>query len=98
MQIERGTLILALGIASLVLLSPCFPFGIAAGFAAWLMGRSDLQRMEQGKMDDSSRSFVRAGSALGLATLIVAAVAVPLAIVLGGFAFLFNLLFFLFAF
>jgi hypothetical protein len=59
MKPHRGTLILILGILSLVV---CAPIGIAA----WIMGNGDLKQMDAGAMDPSGRSLTSAGRICGL--------------------------------
>ena len=59
MKPHRGTLILVLGILSLVL---CAPVGIAA----WIMGGSDLKEMAAGTMDPTGRDTTKAGKICGM--------------------------------
>lgn len=59
MKPHRGTLILVLGILSLVV---CAPLGIAA----WLMGNGDLKLMDAGQMDSTGRSTTNAGRICGM--------------------------------
>lgn len=59
MKPHRGTLILVLGILSLVI---CQPLGIAA----WLMGAGDLKEMDAGARDPSGRSMTNAGRICGI--------------------------------
>ena len=59
MKPHRGTLILVLGILSLVV---CAPLGIAA----WIMGSGDLKQMDAGTMDPSGRSNTQAGKICGI--------------------------------
>ena len=59
MKPHRGTLILVLGILSLVV---CAPIGIAA----WLMGSGDLKLMDSGQMDSTGRSLTNAGRICGI--------------------------------
>jgi hypothetical protein len=58
---HRGTLILVFGILGLVV---CAIFGIVA----WVMGRSDLQKMKDGQMDPSGESVTKTGMILGIIT------------------------------
>jgi hypothetical protein len=60
MKPHRGTLILVLGILSLVV---C---GIFTGIPAWVMGSSDLKEMDAGTMDPSGRGTTQAGKILGI--------------------------------
>jgi len=59
MKPHRATLILVLGILSLVL---CAPLGIAA----WIMGNGDLKQIDAGTMDPSGRSTTNAGRICGI--------------------------------
>ena len=59
MKPHRGTLILVLGILSIVL---CGPLGIFA----WIMGGSDLKEMDAGTMDPSGRDTTKAGRICGI--------------------------------
>ena len=59
MKPHRATLILVLGILSLVL---CAPLGIAA----WVMGNGDLKQIDAGTMDPSGRSTTNAGRICGI--------------------------------
>jgi hypothetical protein len=59
MKPHRGTLILVLGILSLVL---CAPLGVAA----WIMGNGDLKEIDAGTMDPSGRSTTNAGRICGI--------------------------------
>lgn len=79
MKPHRGTLILVLGILSLIM---CAPLGIAA----WLMGNGDLKQMDAGAMDAEGRSLTNAGRICGLIAtclLILAVVVYGIIIVLG---------------
>ncbi len=57
---HRGTLILVLGILSLV----CC--GIFTAIPAWIMGNSDLQAMARGEMDPSGEGMTKAGKIMGI--------------------------------
>lgn len=59
MQPHRGALILVFGILSLVV---CPFFGIAA----WMMGNTDLQEIDNGRMDPSGRDLTKAGRICGI--------------------------------
>ena len=59
MKQHRGTLILVLGILSLVVCSPL-------GIAAWVMGSGDLKQMDAGTMDPSGRGNTQAGKICGI--------------------------------
>lgn len=56
---HRGTLVLVLGIMSLVI---CAPLGIAA----WVMGNNDLAAMRRGDMDRSGEGTTQAGRICGM--------------------------------
>lgn len=82
MKPHRATLILILGILSLVL---CAPLGIAA----WIMGNGDLKEMDAGTMDPSGRSNTNAGRICGIigTVLLIIGVVVGIgAIIIGTFA------------
>jgi hypothetical protein len=64
MKSHRGTLILVLGILSLVV---CAPIGIAA----WVMGGSDLKEMDAGTMDTTGRGMTQAGKICGMIACIL---------------------------
>jgi hypothetical protein len=79
MKPHRGTLILVLGILSLVV---CAPLGIAA----WVMGNGDLKQIDAGTMDPSGRSLTNAGRICGMiGTILLAlgALAVIAALAMG---------------
>jgi hypothetical protein len=59
MKPHRGVLILVFGILSLVV---CQLFGIAA----WVMGNTDLQEMDNGWMDPTGRDMTKAGRICGM--------------------------------
>jgi len=59
MKPHRGTLILVLGILSLVV---CQPLGIAA----WIMGNGDLKQIDAGTMDPTGRGTTNAGRICGI--------------------------------
>jgi hypothetical protein len=69
MKPHRGTLILILGILSLIL---C---GIFTGIPAWIMGSGDLKQMDAGAMDPSGRSLTNAGKICGMINCILTALA-----------------------
>ncbi len=56
---HRGTLVLVLGIVSLIACALCGPF-------AWLMGRDDLRKMDHGLMDPEGRGLTQAGMICGI--------------------------------
>jgi hypothetical protein len=57
---HRGGLILVLGVLGWVISCPVF------GFAAWLMGSSDLREMRCGRMDPAGQGITQAGYVLGM--------------------------------
>src|SRR6056297_725851 len=61
---HRGVTVLVLGILGLVC---CFILGIVA----WVMGNSDLQKMDQGLMDPSGRDLTQAGKICGMISVIL---------------------------
>ena len=79
MKPNRATLILVLGILSLVI---CAPLGIAA----WIMGNKDLREMDAGVMDPSGRSLTNGGricGIIGIVLLALSIIAVVLMVALG---------------
>ena len=76
MKPHRGTLILVLGILSLIL---C---GIFAAIPAWIMGSNDLKEMDAGMMDPSGRSLTNAGRICGMISTILNILAVVLVFIL----------------
>lgn len=59
MNPHRGVQILVFGILGLML---CPFFGIAA----WVMGNSDLEEMDYGRMDPNGRDLTKAGRICGM--------------------------------
>ena len=70
MRSHRGTLILILGILSLVF---C---GIFTGIPAWVMGNADLKDMDAGTMDPAGRGATNAGRILGIISVVFAALTI----------------------
>ena len=62
---HRGTLILVLGILSLVM---C---GFFTGIPAWIMGRNDLRKIKNGLMDPTGRSMTNGGKICGIISVIL---------------------------
>ena len=60
MQPHRGALILVLGILGIVF--GCAPVAVVA----WVMGRSDLAKIDAGVMDPAGRGTTQAGMILGI--------------------------------
>ena len=82
MKPHRGTLVLVLGILSLVV---CAPLGIAA----WIMGNNDLKEIAAGTMDPSGQQTTNIGKILGMIGTILLAlglIAFVAAMALGGAA------------
>jgi predicted Zn finger-like uncharacterized protein len=75
MQEHRGTLILVLGILSLVT-GIC---GVFLGPIAWVMGNHDLQEMREGRMDPEGKGMTDAGRICGM----IASILVLAGIVVG---------------
>jgi hypothetical protein len=73
---HRGTLILVLGILSLV---ACGFFGPVA----WIMGSNDLREIEAGRMDPAGEGQTRAGRVCGIIGTILLVLSVPLCCVGG---------------
>lgn len=71
---HRGTLILVLGILSLVLMSFLPPVGIVLGVIAWIMGRSDLAKIRAGLMDPEGERQTYAGFVSGKVGAILASI------------------------
>ena len=69
MKPHRGTLILVLGILSLVV---CQPIGIAA----WIMGSNDMKEMDAGTMDPSGRGQTQGGKICGMIAVILMIVSI----------------------
>ena len=80
MKPHRGTLILVLGILSLVV---CAPLGIAA----WVMGANDLKEMDAGTMDPSGRGTTQAGKICG----IIGTILLIVSLIVVGIIFAFGL-------
>jgi hypothetical protein len=57
---HRGAMVLTMGILGLVILPFIF------GPLAWVMGSSDLRKMDAGIMDSSGREFTKAGKICGI--------------------------------
>ncbi len=80
MKPHRGTLILVLGILSLLL---CQLLGIAP----LIMGNADLKEMDAGSMDPEGRQLTQVGRILGIVALVLMGVGLIIGIlmlVLGG--------------
>ena len=78
---HRGTLILVLGILSLVLCS------FFTGIPAWIMGKGDLAKIKDGMMDPEGEGPTKAGMICGMICCIIYAVligSIILLMILGG--------------
>lgn len=75
MKPHRGTVILVLGILSLVI---CGPLGIFA----WIMGQGDLKQMDAGTMDPEGRGTTQAGKICGMIATILMAVGLCVGVLL----------------
>ena len=73
---HRGTLILVLGILSLVLCS------FFTGIPAWIMGKGDLAKIKDGMMDPEGEGPTKAGMICGMICCIINAVLIGLFILL----------------
>ena len=77
---HRGTLILVLGILSLVLCS------FFTGIPAWIMGKGDLEKIKGGMMDPEGEGMTKAGMICGMICcilILISIVIVGLIIALG---------------
>ena len=78
---HRGTLILVLGILSLVL---C---GFFTGIPAWIMGKGDLAKIKDGMRDPEGDGTTKAGMICGMICCIITAVSLAIVlfiVILGG--------------
>ncbi len=64
MKPHRGTLILVLGILSIII---CQPVGIAA----WIMGNNDLKEIAAGTMNPEGKSLTQIGKILGIIAVVL---------------------------
>ena len=67
---HRGTLILVLGILSLV------GFTFFTGIPAWIMGKRDLAKMNEDQMDSDGESFTKAGKICGIISCILSIITI----------------------
>jgi hypothetical protein len=74
MEPHRGTMILVLGLLSLLVCGLIGPF-------AWVMGKADLRKMDAGQMDPSGRGETQAGYICGLIATILMGIGLVLALV-----------------
>jgi hypothetical protein len=80
---HRGTLILVLGISSIVssatlgwLMGVGGLIGLPLGIATWVMGRRDLIKMRDGAMDDEGKELTKAGWICGIIGTIMGSVCI----------------------
>lgn len=71
---HRGTLILILGILSIICCIIC-------GIIAWIMGNNDLRQMAAGTMDPSGRGLTNAGKICGIVGIAVQIVGIVLVVI-----------------
>lgn len=69
MKPHRATLVLVLGVLSLIL---CQPLGIVA----WLLGAADLKQMAAGAMDPSGKDLTNIGRILGIIATVLFVLAI----------------------
>jgi hypothetical protein len=74
MKPHRGTLILILGILSLVVCG-------FVGPVAWIMGNNDLKEIDAGVMDPAGRGNVNAGRICGLIATVLMAIGLVVSVV-----------------
>jgi len=74
MQPHRGVLILVFSILSWVV---CLVFGIVA----WVLANSDLQAMEEGRMDPTGEGMTKAGKIVAMISVIVSIVGVVVGLI-----------------
>ena len=75
-QPGRGTLVLVLGILSLVICALLGP-------VAWIMGKGDLKKMDAGTMDDADRSTTKIGMICGIIGTILMVLVIVWVVVMG---------------
>jgi hypothetical protein len=63
---HRGTLVLVLGIVSIVTNTLGLPLGLPIGLPAWIMGHRDLKKIERGEMDPNGKGATQAGYICGI--------------------------------
>jgi predicted Zn finger-like uncharacterized protein len=73
---HRGTLILVLGIVSIVI----YALGLPVGLPAWIMGKRDLAKMDRGEMDPGGRGTTQAGYICGIIGTILGSLSILLCV------------------
>jgi hypothetical protein len=70
---HRGMLILGLGIGSIVLpiVLQFWLIGAVPAILAWMWGKKDLKKMDDGEMDPEGRQYTNIGKILGLVGIII---------------------------
>lgn len=82
MQPHRGTLILVLGILSLLVCGIC-------GIVAWVMGNNDLRQIKAGQMDPEGLGTTQAGRICGIIGVVM--MFISLIMMLGMLVLMFGL-------
>lgn len=85
MKPHRDSIILILGILSLII---CAPLGVFA----WVMGRNDLKEMDAGAMDPSGRANTKAGKICGMISTILLLIGLGIGVVVLGLMIVFGAL------
>jgi hypothetical protein len=80
---HRGTLILVLGILSIVVSLMCcvtipIPVGMALGIPAWIMGKNDSANITSGQMDPLGAGMTKGGMICGIVGTILSLLGVIL--------------------
>lgn len=70
---HRGPMILGMGIASMLLVIPCF-VGAILGIITWVYAQTDLREMKQGIRDPTGQTLTNAGRVLAIISCIIGAV------------------------
>ncbi|MDA7880000.1 zinc-ribbon domain-containing protein [Mariniblastus sp.] len=81
-QPHRGGLILAFGIASIVCNLCCLP-----GILAWIFGKQDMRKIDQGIMDPEGRSLTQVGMIMGMVMTIFYLLSAAAIFILNAIAF-----------
>ena len=81
---HRGAIVLVLGILSIVICA-------FVGPVAWIMGKGDLAKIDQGMMDPSGRGLTLAGMILGIVGTVFLALSLVIVVLWIIFAILLGL-------